>query len=471
MSGGVRRRVRVGPVGILVALACAGGVAYAAVQDPLGVIGPSTGIQPSGRHLQPEGRLTQLGNLSTGGAITPNGRFLWALSTGRGRNDVRIVQVAKTRCGKKGKKAKKCNRRAGRRVGNVVQTIQFPGLSGGIAMAPDGRTVYVSGVKDSSHPAEQVDPSTPGREGDVVHILHYDPKTGIASRAGLISVPPPADAPAVQNFPAGSDKLSWPRDLAVSRNGRTLLVALNLADSAAVIDTATGNVRYVKVGHYPYGAAIRGDGRYGMVTSETAGTVSVIDLAAGNVVKTVQVAPQSSHPEGMAVDPKAPLAFTANANQDTISVINTNSFNVVRTLSVERSQGLGSSPTNVSVTPDGCDLLAADSGEDAVAVFALSRAKGCGQGGKAPGKKKHGGKGKGGKKSTLAVAHPSAKKKGKKKGKSNRRKAPPSQLVGRIPPGSYPTVAAATSHRRQLVWVSARGLGVGPNPGGPNPNT
>jgi len=88
---------------MLVALACAGGVAYAAVQDPLGVIGPSNGIQPSGRQLHPEGQLTQLGNLPTGGALTTNGRFLWALSTGRGRNDVRIVQVAKTPC-KVGKK-------------------------------------------------------------------------------------------------------------------------------------------------------------------------------------------------------------------------------------------------------------------------------------------------------------------------------------------------------------------------------
>ena len=32
-------------------------------------------------------------------------------------------------------------------------------------------------------------------------------------------------------------------------------------------------------------------------------------------------------------------------------------------------------------------------------------------------------------------------------------------------------MAVATPKRRQLVWVSARGLGVGPNPGGPNPNT
>ncbi len=455
------------------------------------MIGPSNGVQPSGRQLEPEGRLTQLGNLPTGGAITPNGRFLWALSTGRGRNDVRIVQVAKTPCGKAHKKkgnahrkkgraseaakqtgSKRCNRRAGRQLGEVVQTIPFPGLSGGIAMSPDGHTVYVSGVKDSGHPPEQVDSSTPGREGDVIHVLRYNPKTGIASRAGIISVPPPSWAAATQAFPPTSEKRSWPRDIAVSRDGRILLVALNLADAAAVIDVATGNVRYVSVGHYPYGAGIRADGRFGMVTSETSGTVSVIDLASAQLVKTIQVAPRLSHPEGIAVDPKSHYAFVANANQDTITVIDTDRMEVARTLSVERSQGIGSSPTYVSVTPDGCDLLSANSGEDAVAIFALSRAKRCGQGGKPAGKKKHHhGRKKGGQKSVAPVEQLASKHKGKAKGKSNRRRARPFQLVGRIPTGSYPTVAVATPKHRQLVWVSARGLGVGPNPNGPNPST
>ena len=123
------------------------GVAYAVTQDPLGVIGPSTGIQPSGRNLHPAGRLTPLGNLPTGGALTPDGRFLWALSTGRGLNDVRIVQVAKVPCGKKKRKkgsaaeakrrsSVRCNRREGRKVGRVVQTIPFPGLTGGVAIRP-----------------------------------------------------------------------------------------------------------------------------------------------------------------------------------------------------------------------------------------------------------------------------------------------------------------------------------------------
>ena len=451
------------------------GVAYAASQGSVGVIGPATGIQPSGRHLEPEGRLTPLGNLPTGGALTTNGRFLWALSTGRGRNDVRIVQVAKIPCKKKGKKgsaaeakqtgSKKCNRRAGKQVGRVVQTIPFPGLSGGIAMSGDGRTAYVSGVADSSHTGEKADPSTPGLQGDVIHVLRYDPKTGVATRTGVIPVPPPSDAPALQDFPpSASEHLSWPRDIAVSPNGRTLLVALNLADAAAIIDTTTGNVRYVSTGHYPYGAGITTDGRFGLVTSETQGTVSVIDLPAGKVVKSLQVAPPLSHPESIAVDPKAPLAFVGNANQDTITVIDTKSMSVARTLSVERPQGVGSSPTYVSVTPDGCDLLSADSGEDAVAVFALSKGKRCGEGGKPPGKKK-------GKKGSASTTQFAAKQKGKGKKKSGARKAKKFQLVGRIPTGSYPTVAAATPKRRQLAWVSARGLGVGPNPNGPNPNT
>ena len=465
-------------LGALFALVFAGGVAYAAVQDPLGVIGPSNGIQPTGRQLHPEGRLTQLGNLPTGGALTPNGRFLWALSTGRGRNDVRIVQVAKTPCGKdkkRGKRggaaaakrsgSKRCNRRAGRKVGTVVQTIPFPGLSGGVAMAPDGRTAYVSGVPNSSHAAEQVGNDVPGSEGDVIHVLHYDPKTGFASRAGLIPVPPPSDAPAVQDFPPGAEHRSWPRDIAVSPDGHTLLVALNLADVAAVIDTANGNVSYVKAGHYPYGAGITTDGKFGLVTSETEGAVYVIDIGTAKVVKTIQVAPALSHPESLAVDPKGHLAFVANANQDTITVIDTKSMEVARTLSVERSQGIGTSPTHVSVTPDGCDLLSADSGEDAVAVFALSRAKKCGQSGKRPRRKKSA------KKTTAAAPTSQPAAKHGKKHKSHRRRARPFQLVGRIPTGSYPTMVAATPKRHQLVWVSARGLGVGPNPGGPNPNT
>src|SRR5213076_2758290 len=79
----------------------AAGVAIAATSPEDGRIGPQNRIQPSGRLLKPYGKLTGLGNLPAGGALTPDGRFLWTVSAGCGNNDVRIVKVAQDgRCPK-----------------------------------------------------------------------------------------------------------------------------------------------------------------------------------------------------------------------------------------------------------------------------------------------------------------------------------------------------------------------------------
>src|SRR5436190_2146637 len=129
----------------IVIVACAG-VAWAAA-GALNTVGPNTRIQPTGRKLDPVGKLTRLGNFPTGGALTPGGRFLWTLSTGRARNDIRIVRVS---------------------TGKVIQQIRMPGLSGGIAISPGGRRAYVSGLPDSPHADQTVPPSIPGRQGDVI---------------------------------------------------------------------------------------------------------------------------------------------------------------------------------------------------------------------------------------------------------------------------------------------------------------
>ena len=64
-----------------------------------GVIGPETGIQPSGRLLDPVGKTTELGNLPAGAALTAKGRFAWSLAAGRGLNEIQIIRVRpKARC-------------------------------------------------------------------------------------------------------------------------------------------------------------------------------------------------------------------------------------------------------------------------------------------------------------------------------------------------------------------------------------
>jgi DNA-binding beta-propeller fold protein YncE len=461
--------------GVLVAVAA---VAIAAAGDPTGgMIGPSNHVQPNGRKLSPVGKLTKVGNHPGGGALTANGRFLWVLDAGRGINDIRILDEVPEQGCKAGPKGNACRRKAQKKVGRVVQTIRMPGVSGGIAMSPDGKTAYVSGVMDSPNKDESAPPGTPGVGGDVLHVFTYSKSTGKAKRAGLIAVPPPAGVPLPQVVPGGFDvgnptpqsfpptetkPISWPRDLAVSRDGTTLLAALNLADRAAIVNLKTKAVRYVPVGRYPYGAAITRDGK-GLVSNETDGTVSVIDLVSGAKTKDITVGGHLSHPEAIAIDPKASRAYVAIASEDKIAVIDTAKMVVTRKLSVERSQGVGTQPVALTVTGDGCRLLVADSGEDAVAVFALR--SGCDTKPVAlgtPGKgKKPGRHGSG--------RHEDPQGDPKIAVRSAASKVKAFDLIGRVPTASYPVFAGASNHRERLVWIAAKGLGVGPNPNGPNP--
>jgi YVTN family beta-propeller protein len=333
-------------------------------------------------------------------------------------------------------------------------------------MAPDGKTAYVSGLPDSDHKDEKAPPGTPGLDGDVIHVFTYNPGTGIAQRAGLIPVPPPSGAtappgvptggsnivvPAPQSFPPTDTKpISWPRDLAISPDGRTLVAALNLADRAAIVDLQSKQVSYVSVGSYPYGAAITRDGKRVLISNEADGTVSVIDLASKQKVGDVQVGGHLSHPEGIAVDPKTDLAYVAVASEDKVAVVNTASMTLERSLPLARPQGIGTEPTALTVTADGCRLLVADSGEDAVAIFALR--PGCGGH-----VRRHRGR------------HHHARRHRARRHRARGSGAAAFTLIGRVPVGSYPVFAGAPPGRQGLIWVAAKGLGVGPTPNGPNP--
>ena len=266
-----------------------------------------------------------------------------------------------------------------------------------------------------------------------------------------------------------------------------MLAALNLAHGAAIIDTGSGEVAdYVSTGRYPYGAAILADGRRGLISNEADGTVSVIDLEGGSEIEEIRVGPHLSHPEGIAVDPKRPLAYVAVTHQDLIAVINTNTLEVVRTLSVERPQGIGTAPVHLSVTADGCRLLSANSGEDAIAVFALSanarceprRARGARARAAAVRRAnelilaREGQQGFELSESELAeraeVLGEEAEERVEEELEERpvRRRGKRWQLLGRIPVGSYPTAVFATPQpvgKRRLVWIAAKGLGVGSN--------
>ena len=387
-----RVRLVAGAAAVLVG---ASAVGYAVTGE--GRIGPAMHETGNGRVLHPAGSLTQVGNFPTGGALTPDGRFYWSVSTGRGYNDIRIVNV---------------------RTNQVVQTVPLPGSSGGIAMNTRRHLVYVSGVHDSRH-ADEHQASLKGRHGDVVHVFRYNARTGRARYVRFFKVPAPKGSPLPQEFPPSTDAqaVSWPDRLAFSAFGHKLLVPLNLADRAAIIDTKTHKKTFVPVGHYPYGAAIVQQGKVGLVSNEADGTVSVINIKRGLVTKTIRVGPKLSHPESITVDPFSRRAYVTVANTDHVAVISLATLTKVADFSLRRPQGLGVTPVAGAVDSTRHRLYVAEEGADDIAVLDIRRTQ--------------------------------------------------PRLAGRIPTAAFPTDVASSRHH--VVWLSAKGFGVGPDLNGPRP--
>src|SRR5690349_4597072 len=372
----------------LASAAVAGSVAFAA---DTGRIGPSLKIVNNGRHLTPSGRLVNVGNVPTGGALTPDGRFYWTVSAGSGFNDIRIVSV---------------------RTAKVVQVIPLAGASGGVVIDRKGKRAYVSGLPNSTN-KETSQPNLPGGQGDVIHVFGLK-SSGHATEVGQLPVPPPAGAQPPNDFPLPATKaVGYPEYLDVSPNGRTLVVPLNLANFAAIVDVKTKKVRYAKVGRYPYAAAVLPDGRRALVSNETTGTVSVISLATARVIKTIKTGGHLSHPEALAA-PKGRRAYVTVTNKDQVRVIDTKRLKVIKTIGVGTKAGIGTNPNALAV--HGRNLLVTEGGADTISVIDIKKLK----------------------------------------------------VRGRIPTGRYPT-DVRVSKKGTLIWLSAKGLGTGPNPNGPDP--
>jgi len=390
-------------LGATLALATTGSAAQ-------GEVGPAFSETPNGRLLHPAGRMTTVGDFPSGGALSPDGRFYWAVDSGHGRDAVDIVDVA---------------------TGKLTQDLQLPGAYGGIAFSPDGRHAYVSGEPDGvDAPLGPVKAT----DGDAIHVYAID-ATGHAVEQSPIILPPTTGGAAQEEEanpvsdiyqppgPGPSSGLGWPIGLAVTPDGNRLVVALNQADQAAVVDLATGLSSLVKVGRYPFGVVIADGSAF--VSNELDGTISRIDLGSLTVTATIRVGKSESHPEGMVVDSARHLLYVAVANRDVVAVVDLADNAVDYDADVGRvdsttglREGVGTSPVAVALSPDRRTLYVADAGEDAVAVVTTVPRDGLGA----------------------------------------------FRVVGRIPTAAYPTGVAVTPDGTDLVWLAAKGLGAGPNP-------
>ena len=298
--------------------------------------GPTTSLTVSGRQLDPAGRMTPVGAFPTGGALSPDGRFYWTVDAGRGATAVRVIDVAS---------------------GAVKETLPIPGGYVGIAFAPDGHRAYVSGVATDGDYGKGLK----GDGGDVIHVFDVIPSTGAATETDPILLPDAKDGAAAQDeLPQATGVSGWPEGLAVTPDGKRLVVALGQADQVAIIDLAdpAHGTTLADVGRYPYGVAIDPRRPRAYVTNERDGTVTAVEIPSGKTLATIEVGGRRgasyAHPEGISTDPVADRAYVAVTDRDLVAVVDTKALKLERYVDVGRKgAALGTAPVQAAVAPKG----------------------------------------------------------------------------------------------------------------------
>ena len=233
-------------------------------------------------------------------AVPPPARAALAYVTNQGDDSVSVVDTA---------------------AGAVVQTVGVGAKPAGVAVAADGRHVYVTNP-----------------EGRSVSILER--------RDGRLS--------AVAEVPAGAGPLG----IAVSPRDGRVFVADWYGDTVAVLDAAGSNMGTIKVGQSPSGLAIDPAGARLYVANRESDTLSVIGLDRLDTLTTV---PVGHAPFGVTV--AGGRVFVANVQSGDMSLVDAGTLTETRRLKV------GDFPYAVAVTPDGSRILVTNQHAGTLSVF------------------------------------------------------------------------------------------------------
>src|ERR1035437_9528901 len=314
----------------------------------------------------------------------------------------------------------------------------------GSTMSPDGKTVLVSNDGQYRQTLSVIDAAS----GKVRQTLSYDSPEAlfvglaftpdgrhayasaggnnkirtydVTSEGNLVEGP---SIPLPLTNPAGSTVNHFPAGLTVSADGTRLWTANSLSNSVSVIDLATRTVKVIPAGANPYAVALAPDGHTAYVSNWGAADLTVIDTPPGALKGTIAV---GEPPSALKVTPARHELYVADTDSDQVSVVDLASGSLSRTINLApyKNAPVGSNPNALALSSAGDTLYVANAGASAIDVIRL--------GGPAGGADK---------------------------------------IAGRIPTGWYPTGVEVAHDGKSIYVANAKGLGAGPNPGGPNPYT
>ncbi|HEX7104626.1 MAG TPA: YncE family protein [Acidothermaceae bacterium] len=133
------------------------------------------------------------------------------------------------------------------------------------------------------------------------------------------------------------------------------------------VDTKTLSIdQVIEVGAVPKYVAVTPNGKHVLVSNWCSYTESVIDTATGKEIRQV---PVGAYPRGIAIDPSSSTAYIAVMGSTRIAVLD------LRTFELSWIAGVGSAPRHLVISPDGHWLYATINGDGVVDKIDLTTRK------------------------------------------------------------------------------------------------
>jgi DNA-binding beta-propeller fold protein YncE len=265
---------------------------------------------------------------------------------------------------------------------SLRQVIQIRNTYSGIAFAPDGAHFYVSGgVDDDVHIYDHTAGSWREAAGSPIALGHHGLANGVLQIDG---------APANKNNPALTPYVQTPlaAGLAVTQDGRRLVVANHYNDSITLVDLAlhtvaaeldlrpgkSGGTGGTPGGEYPYWVQIVGNAS-AYVSSVRDREIVVVDLAAAQPHIKQRIAVPGA-PNKMILNRAQTLLYVACDLQDVVAVIDTRNDTLLASFTTVAPPGVlgppnyhGASPDGLALSADEQTLYVTDRGTNALAVI------------------------------------------------------------------------------------------------------
>jgi len=257
---------------------------------------------------------------------------------------------------------------------HVIATFKAGARPRGIVLSPDQKKIYIA----SSHVKNTIT-----KDRDAVRV--FDAET----------------YKELQRYDCGTD----PEGIAISGDGRTIVVSNEDAGTATIIDTTTGKNVSVVTGTEPEGVAIQGqtafvtgetsstitkidlvkrrvdanffvdtrpravtfthNGARAYASAEVAGTVNVIDVMNGSVTQKIKLGPRD-HPVGLTLSKDEKQLYVATGRGNSVVVIDTKANRVTTTIPV------GQRPWGLALAKDGKRLYVANGLSNDVSVIDIA---------------------------------------------------------------------------------------------------